>query len=458
MGKDFSSFGAADLAEVERLAAQIARRLATRRSRRLKPSRRRGRVDLRRTVRLSMTRGELIDLARRERKIQKTKLVIFCDVSGSMDLYSRLLLQFLYAMQNNLGRMETFVFSTRLHRITEDLRHASYRGALARLGDVRDWSGGTKIGESLRAFNVGMAQAHRPRHRGASCSPTAGTPGEPAILAEALRTMRRRAGKVIWLNPLLGSPDYQPLTQGMQAALPEIDAFLPGPQPRVLPGARPAPQALTGRFAPGNRPGGSRRRPRMEPDHDTMDDEAPVNPSSNPTFRSILTARLSRRGFLAGAGVGLAARGGGDARPAAPGGSPGRDCVRARESSNEDRLLLPPGLQALRAGPLGRPALPRRRRAGSGRPDRGAPGAPVRHTTTTSSASCRFPRAATASTRGLLGVNHENARPELMWPAWDGKAERTREMCDVEVAAHGFTVVEIARGPRASGASSGTPR
>jgi uncharacterized protein len=92
MGKDFSSFQAADLAEVERLAAQIARRLATRRSRRLKPSRRRGRVDLRRTMRLSLTRGELIDLARRERKILKTKLVIFCDVSGSMDLYSRLLL------------------------------------------------------------------------------------------------------------------------------------------------------------------------------------------------------------------------------------------------------------------------------------------------------------------------------------------------------------------------------
>ena len=226
MGKDFSSFGAADLAEVERLAAQIARRLATRRSRRLKPSRRRGRVDLRRTVRLSLTRGELIDLARRERKIQKTKLVIFCDVSGSMDLYSRLLLQFLYAMQNNLGRMETFVFSTRLHRITEDLRHASYRGALARLGDVRDWSGGTKIGESLRAFNAGWPKL-LDRDTVVIVLSDGWDTGEPAILAEALRTMRRRAGKVIWLNPLLGSPDYQPLTQGMQAALPEVDAFLP---------------------------------------------------------------------------------------------------------------------------------------------------------------------------------------------------------------------------------------
>jgi uncharacterized protein len=226
MGKDFSSFGAADLAEVERLASQIARRLATRRSRRLKPSRRRGRVDLRRTVRLSLMRGELIDLARRERKILKTKLVIFCDVSGSMDLYSRLLLQFLYAMQNQLGRMETFVFSTRLHRITEDLRHASYRGALSRLGDVRDWSGGTKIGESLRAFNAGWPKL-LDRDTVVIVLSDGWDTGDPAILAEALRTMRRRAGKLIWLNPLLGSPDYQPLTQGMQAALPHVNAFLP---------------------------------------------------------------------------------------------------------------------------------------------------------------------------------------------------------------------------------------
>jgi uncharacterized protein len=226
MGKDFSSFGAADLGEVERLASQIARRLATRRSRRLRPSRRRGRVDLRRTVRLSLTRGELIDLARRERKIQKTKLVIFCDVSGSMDLYSRLLLQFLYAMQNHLGRMETFVFSTRLHRITDELRHHSYRGALARLGDVRDWSGGTKIGESLRAFTLGWPKL-LDRDTVVIVLSDGWDTGDPAVLAEALRTMRRRAGKIIWLNPLLGSPDYQPLTQGMQAALPEVDAFLP---------------------------------------------------------------------------------------------------------------------------------------------------------------------------------------------------------------------------------------
>lgn len=226
MGKDFSAFGAEDLAEVERLAAQIARRLATRKSRRLRPSRRRGRVDLRRTVRLSLTRGEAVELARRTRKILKTKLVVLCDVSGSMDLYSRLLLQFLYALQNQRGRMETFVFSTGLERITEELRGQPYGGALRRLGDVRGWSGGTKIGESLRAFNTGWRRL-LDRDTVVIVLSDGWDTGDPAVLSEALMTMRRRAGKVVWLNPLLGSPDYEPLTQGMVAALPHVDAFLP---------------------------------------------------------------------------------------------------------------------------------------------------------------------------------------------------------------------------------------
>ncbi len=226
MGKDFSAFAAEELEEVARLAAQLARRLATRRSRRLTPSRRHGRVDLRRTMRGSLTRGEPVELARRQRKILKTKLVVLCDVSGSMDLYSRLLVQFLYALQNQLGRMETFVFSTRLHRITEELRGQSYDRALARLGDVRDWSGGTKIGESLRTFNQEWRRL-LDRDTVVLVLSDGWDTGDPAILSEALVQIRRRAAKVIWLNPLLGSPDYQPLTQGMVAALPHLDAFLP---------------------------------------------------------------------------------------------------------------------------------------------------------------------------------------------------------------------------------------
>ncbi|MBI3457386.1 MAG: VWA domain-containing protein [Candidatus Rokubacteria bacterium] len=226
LGKDFSAFTADELEEVARLAAQLARRLATRKSRRLRPSRRHGRVDLRRTMRTSLTRGEPVELARRQRKILKTKLVVLCDVSGSMDLYSRLLIQFLYALQNQLGRMETFVFSTRLHRITEELRGQTYTTALTRLSDVRDWSGGTKIGESLRTF---LQEWRRLLDRDTVVLVLSDgwDTGEPAVLGETLAQIRRHAGKVVWLNPLLGSPDYQPLTQGMVAALPHVDAFLP---------------------------------------------------------------------------------------------------------------------------------------------------------------------------------------------------------------------------------------
>jgi uncharacterized protein with von Willebrand factor type A (vWA) domain len=173
-----------------------------------------------------LTRGEPVELARRERKILKTKLVVLCDVSGSMDLYSRLLVQFLYALQNQLGRMETFVFSTRLHRVTEDLQGPSFRGAVDRLGDVGDWAGGTRIGESLREFNRGWPRLPD-RDTVVIVLSDGWDTGEPAVLSEALVTMRRRAGKIVWLNPLLGSPDYQPLTQGMVAALPHVDAFLP---------------------------------------------------------------------------------------------------------------------------------------------------------------------------------------------------------------------------------------
>src|SRR5213594_2370075 len=114
IGQDFSTFGADQLDEILRLTIKIARRLAHRITRRRRPVRRRGRVDLRRTLRANLTRGDLIELRYRERKRKKVRLVLLCDVSGSMDLYSRFLLQFLFALQNVFGRVETFTFSTRL--------------------------------------------------------------------------------------------------------------------------------------------------------------------------------------------------------------------------------------------------------------------------------------------------------------------------------------------------------
>src|SRR5262249_23768969 len=153
MDQDFSAFPAEDLDEVARLTILIARRLARRMSRRRRPTRRGGVLDLRRTIRANMMKGEIIELRRRERRRRNVRLVLLCDVSGSMDLYSRFLLLFLYALQNVFGRVETFTFATRLTRVTEYLRGPSYKLALKRLTEVRDFSGGTRIGEALREFN-----------------------------------------------------------------------------------------------------------------------------------------------------------------------------------------------------------------------------------------------------------------------------------------------------------------
>jgi uncharacterized protein with von Willebrand factor type A (vWA) domain len=227
VGQDFSTFGADQLDEILRLTIKIARRLAHRLTRRRRPVRRRGRVDLRRTLRANLTRGDLIELRYRERKRKKVRLVLLCDVSGSMDLYSRFLLQFLFALQNVFGRVETFTFSTRLTRITDHLRGRSYRLVLRRLTEVRDWSGGTKIGESLAQLNREWPQLVDRRTIVIVLSDGWDT-GEPELLASELLSIKRRAGRVIWLNPLLGNPSYEPLTRGMAAALPLVDVFAPG--------------------------------------------------------------------------------------------------------------------------------------------------------------------------------------------------------------------------------------
>ncbi len=224
MDQDFSSFPVEDLDEVARLTILIARRLARRISRRKRPTRRGGIIDMRRTIRANLMKGEIIELRRKERRRRKIRLVLLCDVSGSMDLYSRFLLQFLYALQNVFGRVETFTFSTRLTRVTEHLKGASYRTALARLTEVRDFSGGTRIGESLQEFNARWGNLVD-RHTIVLLLSDGWDTGEPEVLANELLTIKRKAGRLIWLNPLLGNPSYEPLTRGMAAALPLVDHF-----------------------------------------------------------------------------------------------------------------------------------------------------------------------------------------------------------------------------------------
>jgi len=224
MDQDFSTFPAEQLDEVARLTVQIARRLARRVSRRRKPTRRGGVIDLRRSMRANLMKGEIIELRRRARRRRKVRLVLLCDVSGSMDLYSRFLLQFLYALQNVFGRVETFTFATRLTRVSDLLRGPSYKGALRRLTEVRDWSGGTRIGDSIREFNQTWGRLVDRRTIVLLLSDGWDT-GEPDVLAQEMLTLKRRAARVIWLNPLLGNPSYEPLTRGMAAALPLVDHF-----------------------------------------------------------------------------------------------------------------------------------------------------------------------------------------------------------------------------------------
>ena len=223
-GQDFATFTADQLDEVLRLTILIARRLARRISRRRRPVRRRGRVDLRRTLRANLTRADLIELRFRARRRKKTKLVLLCDVSGSMDLYSRFLVQFLFAVQRVFRHVETFTFSTRLTRVSEHLKSRSYRQVLRRLGEVRDWSGGTRIGDSLAEFNREWGRIVDRRTIVIVLSDGWDT-GDPDVLATELLRIKRRAARVIWLNPLLGNPSYEPLTRGMAAALPLVDHF-----------------------------------------------------------------------------------------------------------------------------------------------------------------------------------------------------------------------------------------
>jgi uncharacterized protein len=225
--KDFSTFTADELDVISELILLIARRLATRLGRRMRPARRGSLVDLRRTMRRSLQYGgDPLALVRRRQKVRKTKIVLLCDVSGSMDIYSRFLLQFTYALQGALGRVESFLFSTSLTRVTEAFHHQNIRRALAEASrQVPDWSGGTKIGTCLRTFNEKYARRLvDSRTIVVICSDGWDT-GDPEVLAAAMRTLRSRAGRLIWLNPLLGSPGYEPVTQGMSTALPFVDVF-----------------------------------------------------------------------------------------------------------------------------------------------------------------------------------------------------------------------------------------
>lgn len=226
---DFSNVPHADLAAFEEISLRLVRRMSLRLSRRLRIRNLADRVDLRRSIRRSIGNGgDLITLAYKGRRPRKDRLVIFLDVSGSMNLYSLFLLRFAYALQKHFKRMDTFLFSTSVVEVTDILRTRHLSDALTRLSQkASGWSGGTKIGGSLRDFDQMHGRRVLTRDTIFLILSDGWDTGEPEVLAAELRARRRRVRKLIWLNPLLGLKDYQPITRGMSAALPHVDVFAP---------------------------------------------------------------------------------------------------------------------------------------------------------------------------------------------------------------------------------------
>ncbi len=227
--KDFAQFSQEELAEARRLIESMTWRLGTRLTRRKQRALRGEFIDYRATLRGAMKQGGVpLDLKWRERKERMRPLVLICDISGSMDRYSRLLLRFVHALEHGLDAVEVFVFGTRLTRITRELRKKNVDQAIADVvASVDDWSGGTRIGESIKEFNYRWSR--RVLRSGATVVVISDgwDRGDPQLLGAEMARLQRSCRRVIWLNPLLGAPGYQPLTQGIRASLPYVDHFLP---------------------------------------------------------------------------------------------------------------------------------------------------------------------------------------------------------------------------------------
>jgi len=234
--KDFAEMTPEEFERCRRLMVAIARTRPRRASRRRAPDPRGDRLDLRRLVRRSLrSGGDPVEQAWKARKVVPRKLVVLCDVSGSMDAYSRALLLFLHAVVGTGRGVEAFGFGTRLTRLTADLATRDPEAALARAtATVVDWGSGTRIGVSLKEFND--VYGRRALSRGAVVVIVSDgwDRDDPTLLAREMAKLGRAAYAVVWVNPLKGNPEYQPLAGGMRAALPFVDRFLPGHNLRSL--------------------------------------------------------------------------------------------------------------------------------------------------------------------------------------------------------------------------------
>ena len=227
--KDFAELTGEEIGSIKNIMQQLSFHLGERRTRRKRPGNGHS-IDLRRTLRKSYKYGgEVLFWARREPRIKPRPLVIIADISGSMERYTRLLLHFIFGLaQSRSHPAEAFVFSTRLTRITRQLHTRDIDQALEGVSRVvQDWAGGTRTGEALKDFNFNWGRRVLGRRAVVLIISDGWDRGDLDLLEREIARLQRSCYRLIWLNPLLGSPLYEPLTRGMQTALPYTDDFLP---------------------------------------------------------------------------------------------------------------------------------------------------------------------------------------------------------------------------------------
>lgn len=229
--RDFASYTAAEHAEARHLMAALAASATPRESRRRVPAHRaRRHPDLRATVRSSIrTDGELVRRHYRRRASRPRRLVLLLDVSGSMETYARALVRFLHAAVVGATRVEAFALGTRLTRLTRELASRDPDAAIAAASQrVLDWSGGTRLGDTLHAFNDQWGVRGLARGAVVVILSDGWDRGDPRVLRVEMARLARVAHRIVWVNPLKASPGYVPLAQGMAAALPFVDEFVEG--------------------------------------------------------------------------------------------------------------------------------------------------------------------------------------------------------------------------------------
>lgn len=227
--KNFAQFTPEELRRARAFLARLSWNPGRRTTRRLQRANRGDAVDQRRMLRQALREGGVpVRLRYRRRKERLRPLVLICDISGSMDRYARMLLHFVHTLEAGLESVEVFVFSTRLTRITRQLHKRNVDQAIADVVNaVDDWSGGTRIGEAIRTFNLRWSRRVLRSHATVILISDGWDRGDPVLLGTEMARLQRSCRRLIWLNPLLGARGYQPLTQGIRAALPYVDDFLP---------------------------------------------------------------------------------------------------------------------------------------------------------------------------------------------------------------------------------------